>query len=211
MLKVSSISDLLAYPRLFRSLDRFLGRGLTLEESKAIIRQRLETRDERFLRFVARYIYGYPTSPYLPLLRLAGCELGDLQAMVRQRGLEGTLETLRDEGVYVSFEEFKGQKEAVRGDQTFRWTHRDFDNPFRGAELKVLTGGSRSSGAPIHVALDSIAENRAICFNLMLEAIGAERSPLITWLPGFPSGSGFFLWLGLSHIEIGRASCRERV
>jgi hypothetical protein len=194
------IPDLLAFPRLVLDLNRFLGRGLTLKETKAIIRQRLETREERFLRFLARYVYGYPRSPYLPLLRLAGCELGDLEAMVRQRGLEGTLGALRDAGVYVSFEEFKGRNPVVRGGQTFHFTQRDFDNPFRGAELKVLTGGSRSAGAPIHVALDTIAENRVHCFNLMLETSGAQRSPLITWLPGFPSGSGFFLWMGLTHI-----------
>lgn len=194
------ISDVLAFPRLVMDLDRFLGRGLTLEQTKAIIRQRLETREERFLAFVARYVYGYPRSPYLRLLRLAGCELGDLETMVRQQGLEGALRALRDEGVYVSFEEFKGRKPTVRGGQTFHFTQRDFDNPFRGAELKVLTGGSRSAGAPIHVALDTIAENRVHCFNLMLETVGAERSPLILWLPGFPSGSGFFLWMGLTHI-----------
>ncbi len=152
------------------------------------------------MAFMARYVYGYARSPYIALLRLAGCELGDLRTMVRQRGLEPTLERLRDEGVYVSFEEFKGQKETIRGAHTFRFTQRDFDNPFRGAELKILTGGSRSAGAPIHVALDSIAENRVHCFNLMLETAGAQQGPLITWLPGFPSGSGFFLWLGLTHI-----------
>lgn len=194
------ISNLLAYPRLFRSLARFLGRPVTLEQCKALIRQRLETREERFLQVVARYIYGYPRSPYLPLLRHAGCEYGDLQAMVRQRGLEGTLETLRDEGVYVSFEEFKGRKEVVRGGHAFRYSEHDFDNPFRGGDMEVRTGASRSRGSPISVTLDSIAENRAMCFGLMLEAAGAERGPVITWLPGFPSGSGTFLWLGLAHI-----------
>lgn len=194
------ISSLLAYPRLFRSLARFLDKPVTLEQSRALIRRRLETREERFLQFVARYVYGYPRSPYLPLLRRAGCEYGDLQTMVRLRGLERSLETLRDEGVYISFEEFRGQKDVIRGGQTFHYSEHDFDNPFRGGEMEVRTGASRSRGSPISVTLDSIAENRAICFNLMLEAAGAERSPLITWLPGFPSGSGTFLWLGLAHI-----------
>lgn len=194
------ISDFLTYPRTLASLARFLNRRVTLEECKAIIRQRLEAREERFVEYVSRNIYGYPQSPYLPLLRLAGCELGDLKAMVRQRGLERTLETLRDAGVYVSFEEFKAQKDIVRGGRTFRVTQRDFDNPFRGAELKVITGMSRSAGAPVFVALDSIAENRALSFALMLDAAGVGNSPLITWLPGFPAGSGFFLWMGLAHV-----------
>lgn len=64
-----SVSDLLAYPRLVKSLARFLDKPLTLEQTKALIRQRLETREERLLHYVAHCIYDYPRSPYLPLLR----------------------------------------------------------------------------------------------------------------------------------------------
>lgn len=195
-----SASSLLNYPRLLWQLDRFLGAKLTPAQCRAIVSQRLQTRDERFLQFVSRYIYAYPESPYLPLLRHAGCEYGDLVAMIRGSGLEQTLQQLHDDGVYVSFEEFKGQRAAVRGNATFQFTQRDFDNPFRGARLRVMTGATRSKGAPVHVALNTIAESRAICFSLMLETAGAGRAPAVTWLPGFPSGSGFFLWLGLAHI-----------
>lgn len=195
-----SAYGLLSLPRLVWQLNRFLGAHLTAEQCRAIVRQRLETRDERFLQFVGQYVYGYQQSPYLQLLRHAGCEYGDLVAMVRQRGLERTLQQLRDDGVYAAFEEFKGQTTAVRGGRTFRFSQRDFDNPFRGARLRVMTGATRSRGAPVFVALKTISENRAICFSLMLEAAGVGEAPLVTWLPGFPSGSGFFLWLGLAHI-----------
>jgi len=36
---------------------------------------------------VERNIYGHPKSPYLPLLKHAGCDLGDIVAMVRSMGL----------------------------------------------------------------------------------------------------------------------------
>src|SRR3989304_453156 len=88
---MSRVSSPLAYPQVLRNLARLVTQQISLGDSKALIRRRLATREERFLRFVARYIYGYPRSPYLPLLAHAGAELGDLQTMVRRRGLEGTL------------------------------------------------------------------------------------------------------------------------
>ena len=58
-------------------------------------------------RLVEKGVFGYPRSPYLPLLKLARCELGDIESMVRSRGLEHTLHTLRNAGVYFTFEEFE--------------------------------------------------------------------------------------------------------
>jgi hypothetical protein len=195
-----SLADALTLLRLAGDLDRFLGRRLTPEGARALIRERLQARQERFLAYVSRYVFGYPRSPYLPLLRLARIDEPRLRELVQAHGLEGTLARLRDAGVYVSYEEFKGLTPVVRGHHVFPFTQLDFDNPFRGAKLRVLTGQSRSRGAPVHVALNTIAENRAVCFSLMLQAAGLAAAPLVTWLPGFPSGSGFFLWLGLSHI-----------
>jgi len=151
---MSRVSSPLAYPQVLRNLARLVTQQISLGDSKALIRRRLATREERFLRFVARYIYGYPRSPYLPLLAHAGAELGDLQTMVRQRGLEGTLERLRDEGVYFSFEEFKGRIDVVRGGRPHRFSERDFDNPFQGPTLEIRTGATRSLGSRVGVALE---------------------------------------------------------
>ncbi len=149
---------------------------------------------------MARYIYGYPRSPYLPLLAHAGAELGDLQTMVRQRGLEGTLEQLRDDGVYFSFEEFKGRMDVARGGRTHRFSERDFDNPFQGPTLEIRTGATRSLGSRVGVALEFIAEQRAPSYHVMLEAIGAAQTPLLIWFPGFPSGAGISAWLALANM-----------
>src|SRR3972149_4790320 len=187
---MSRVSSPLAYPQVLRNLARLVTQQISLGDSKALIRRRLATREERFLRFVARYIYGSPRSPYLPLLVHAGAELGDLQTMVRQRGLEGTLERLRDEGVYFSFEEFKGRIDVVRGGRTHRFSERDFDNPFQGPTLEIRTGATRSLGSRVGVALEFIAEQRAPSYHVMLDAIGAAQTPLLIWFPRFPSGAG---------------------
>jgi hypothetical protein len=193
--------QLLAVPRIVRSLARFTAGGITLEESKALIRERLETREARFLEKMRRYVYGHPRSPYLTLLRHAGCAYGDLQTMVRQRGLEATLETLREEGVYLSYEEFKGGVEVVRGGRVFRFAEADFDNPFSGPALETETGGSRSAGSPVYVGLDFVAEQRAPSYHLMLESLGAATGPIVTWLASRRLyGPGSLTWLALARM-----------
>ena len=92
------------------ALRRFLRTRLTLDQARRIVHDRIEQRGENFLRIAERGIYGHSASPYLALLKLAGCELPDLRAMVRQRGLDGALGALREAGVYVTFEEFKGRR-----------------------------------------------------------------------------------------------------
>jgi len=48
----------------------------------------------RFLRTPELAIYGHPGSPYLQLLRAAGCEFGDLESLVVEEGLEGSFSRL---------------------------------------------------------------------------------------------------------------------
>src|SRR5438093_12224151 len=95
--------------RLARDLPPFLRRPLGAAQAAQIIRRRLETRSERFLHLFERTVYPYPNSPYRRLLRAAGCEPGDLRALVASEGVDGALGRLADRGVYLSFEEFKGQ------------------------------------------------------------------------------------------------------
>src|SRR5262245_22766418 len=102
------------YGRFALGLRNFLGHSITLQEAKQIVRQRITERDTNFLRLIERGIYKYPRSPYLPLFKLAHVQFGDIQNMVRDRGLELTLRALREAGVYITFEEFKGRQPIVR-------------------------------------------------------------------------------------------------
>ncbi len=197
---MTGASILLTYPRIAMGLARFLGTSLTLEQSQELLKRRMDAREARFLGVLARYVYGHPQSPYLPLLRAAGCEYGDLQAMVRQRGVEGTLERLRDEGVYLSFEEFKGRVDVVRGGYTLRFADRDFDNPAGLPSLMIRTGATRSVGSPVNVSLENIAEAIVPHFHILLGPV-RPRDPLILWLAGFPSGAGIAYWLALAKMR----------
>ena len=104
---------------------RHLRRRITLPQAEEYIRTGLRDRAHNFLRIARDGIYGNPCSPYLSMLSLAGCEYGDLEASVHSNGLEPTLETLRNEGVYVTFEEYKGREPIVRSGKVIE-TDTDF-------------------------------------------------------------------------------------
>ena len=117
---MSLISDAIKYSRLALGLRGFLRGTITLEESKQVIAERLRDREKNFLSLVQKGIYQNPKSPFFKLLRVAGCEFGDIEARVNQEGIEATLQKLLAAGVYVSWEEFKGRKEVVRGGEAFQ-------------------------------------------------------------------------------------------
>lgn len=77
--------------RLTRDLPRYLRNPMHADQVRAGIVARLASRPERLLGIVEQTIYRNPKSPYLALFRMAGCELGDLRALVRQEGVEGAL------------------------------------------------------------------------------------------------------------------------
>jgi hypothetical protein len=178
------VNETLAYLKTFAqlpfALHRFARHTLTLEAAEHIVRERMEHRDERFLRIAERSIYDHPASPYLALLETAGCELGDLQEMVRRKGLEGTLRALREAGVYVTYEEFKGRKPIVRNGKEIQVTPWDFDNPFAQRHFAFQTGGSTGTASRVAVDVDQMAA-RAPCQMLGFAAHGVLGVPSAAW------------------------------
>jgi hypothetical protein len=194
---MSFLDDIKMYGRFAWGLRGFLRHMITLEEARAIVRRRLAERETNFLRLVERGIFGYPRSPYLPLLKLAGCELGDIRNMVRDKGLEGTLRALREAGVYVTFEEFKGREPMVRHGQVVPVQVRDFDNPYVRHCYETESGGTTGAGTRVPTDLDHVAAQTP---HLMLtqEAHGLLDVPTAIWLAFLP-GSGL-------NISLRRAS-----
>src|SRR6266480_1715327 len=113
------MSALGSYLKFLAGVPAFLKRPpMSIEEAKASIRAAFARRDQAFVEVLERTVFGHPRSPYLPLLQLAGCELGDIRTLVAAEGIEATLHKLRAEGVYVSFEEFKGRRPIERSGRT---------------------------------------------------------------------------------------------
>lgn len=193
------MNETLEYVQMFArfpfALRRFLQHTLTLEEAGRVIRERMARREEHFLRVVERSVYGYSRSPYLPLLKRAGCELGDLRALLKHKGLEGALYALREQGVYVTFEELRGLKPIVRNGLTVSVTARDFDNPLVQRDFAITTGGSSGLAMAVNQNLDLLADETPFR-RLMLEAHGMFGRPIVLWghvLPG-ASMRGMFMY-----------------
>src|SRR5512139_3230530 len=103
------MSRLFTYGHFLSGLPAFLRRPISFDEARATIQRRLDQRNENFLRMVRRCVYENPGSPYLPLLRTARCEYGDMVSTLAQHELEFLLIRLRESGVWISFGEYKGR------------------------------------------------------------------------------------------------------
>jgi hypothetical protein len=178
-----------AYWRFAWGLKGFLREPITLEQSRQIISQRLQNREQNLLIMVKRAIYDNAASPYLKLLELAGCEYGDFEGMVRSDGIESTLHKLREAGVYISIEEFKGKKEVVRSGKVFKFKESDFDNPFLDRNIEASSGASRSPGTRVKM---NFSRYYHIATHAMItsDAHGILGSPVLVWMPILPSVAG---------------------
>jgi hypothetical protein len=193
---MSLFSQLVAYWRFGQGLRGFLKEPITLEHSREIIKQGLQNREQNLLTLVKRAIYDNEDSPYIKLLKIAGCEYGDFEKMVRLSGIEQTLHKLSEAGVYITIEELKGKKEVVRSGKVFRFKESDFNNPFLVKHLEASSGASRSPGTRVMMNLDRYYYNAAHSA-VSFAAHGIWGKPVLLWMPILPSAAGLvaMLWL----------------
>jgi hypothetical protein len=179
---VEAVEYAAAMARLGRDLRPYVRTPLAREQAQARLRHNLANREQRLLSLVEQGIYCQPRSPYLKLLRHAGCELGDFRALIGQAGIEGGLKILADRGVYVTFEEMKGLRETVRGSGRFTFQPSDFDNPLVRPHLFMYTGGS--GGRPTRVPYSlAFIEEWASSGVIVLEAHGVSEPRQVVWWP----------------------------
>ena len=143
--------------RLGRALPAFFREQIIVPRAEEEIKRMLASREERFLELARSRIYAYPESPYLRLLKIAGCEFADLQAQVNRDGLEKTLERLATQGVYLTSDEFKGKKEVVRGGQSFLVFPENFQRRDSAPGFITQSSGTGSRPTRSLVALDWLA------------------------------------------------------
>jgi hypothetical protein len=192
------------YWRFISGLRGFINNPLTLESAQKIIAEKIRNREPNFLSSVKRTIYENEKSPYLQLLKLAGCKFGDLERMVRSEGIEGCLKQLAKQGVYVSYEEFKRRKDVVRGSNTFQFKKSDFDNPLTLANLEIRSSGSRSAGTQTMYDFNHLID-QAVYIPTIEQVLGTTNSPKVIWLPIMPGSGPFAILL---YIKIGEPVVR---
>lgn len=176
----SSFDNVMIGARFLSKLPSFLHHKISLQEARATLRRRFEQRENSFLATLKRSVYGYPESPYWRLLKLAGCEYGDLEKSVKKEGIEAALQMLYRQGVYLTVDEFKGRQPTIRGSTTISVSHELLRNPLAAFHLPARSSGSRSSGTPVLIDLKFV-KGCGVNTSLFLEARGGSRWHKATW------------------------------
>lgn len=196
--------DLRMYVRYARGLPGFLRHPLNGEACVRLLDQQRAFRDDNFLRVLEHGVFAHPPSPYLKLFRHAGIELGDLKTMIREEGIEFTLERIHDAGVHVTLDEVKLRQPVRRGGLEFATTERDWDNPLIRPHLEGRSGGSRSPGR--RTVFDLTAMTDALGeWALLLRAFDLTERPASLWAPAPPGVSGLGTVMCLAKMEGCRA------
>ncbi len=179
------LKDAVTYGRFLTGLPGFVRNRIDPREARDLVTRRLENRDENFLSLLRRGTFTHPGSPYGRLMELAGCERGDLESLVRERGLHDALSELRRGGVYITFEEFKGRSPLVRHGVEIPLRSDSFDNPFLSRYYHQATGGttgaSRQASMDIDYLFDSAIDRAA--FDPIM---GLAEGPMALWMCGLP-------------------------
>jgi hypothetical protein len=145
--------------RLVGKLATTLKKTIKPNQARAIIRQRLEQREDDFIELAKKCIYDLPESPYLRLLKHAGCEYGDFESLVHKEGLEDALHTLFRQGVFLTSKEFRGECEIIRGNTRIVVSPQKLKNPYVKSHVPIRSSGSRSHGTQIVRDLEFVLDN----------------------------------------------------
>lgn len=169
------------YARFISRLGPFLAKPLDAEACRRLLEEKREKRGENFLLLLERSVYGYARSPYRPLLERAGIRWEDCARWVAEVGVEGCLERLRDAGVWVTIDAFKGKTGNAQA--------QDFENPWLVEDFAVMSGGTTGQRRRMSIDLDLLVVEAA-AQRLFLEAHGLLGRPKALWRPAPPGSSG---------------------
>jgi len=150
-----------------------------------VIRKCMDRRLDNFLALAAT-VLAMPEHPYAQMFKLAGCSYADLEASVRRKGLETTLEKLLWEGVYLTHDEFRGKTEIVRSGRHIPATSSMWKNPgSRGGYVSSSSGTSgRSVTTDLSIATVRLTESVLIIFAREFKMQFGARLSVAPVLPG---------------------------
>lgn len=176
------LSELSTFVRYAATLPGYLRHRMGSAEAESRLRDSLDNRDTNFLRVMERGVFAHPASPYLALLRRAGIEFVDLQAMVRRDGLENALGVLYDSGVFLTLDEFKGRRPIERPGLHIPASARACDNPLSNLHYQGKSGGSRGLRTRVNIDL-AMLEHEAAYVQQYLDAFDLWSRPYAVWRP----------------------------
>ena len=171
--------------RTYRDLSRH---PVGLDEAMWHVTEQRAARTERLVVQLDQQVWPFPDSPTRRLLSWAGVERGDIVALLADGGLEGALESLRDQGVYVAYEEYLGTVPAIRGSASFDFRPDDFRNRLFKADYMTSSGGTRSGGTTTGSNLTHL---RSQCGPRLVQLAtwDIDGAPTALWRPVFPGSA----------------------
>ena len=140
------LNEIRFYSRMAIGISKMLRAPLPADPS-GYLRQQFENRETNFLDTVRRAVFAHSDHPYAEMFRLAQCSYDDLADSVRRQGLEPTLSRLRQEGIYLTHDEWKGKSPILRCGQHIPSHNRSFANPLVTGWMAASSSGSR--GRPV--------------------------------------------------------------
>jgi len=190
-----AFKDAIIGARFLSKLPFFLRHPVTLDEAKKTLGGRFANRERDFLRLVETAVYNNATSPYLKLLQFAGCEYQDVETLVHKDGVEGALQNLFSNGVFLTLEEFKGRAPIQRGNTTIDIQPEQLLNTRSQTHFYIRTAASSGqTGGLVPMDLAYVRE-RSINESLVLDAWGGSNWRHAIW--GVPGGSAMNVLLRL--------------
>lgn len=175
--------------RFARGVTSFLKTPLTAADCRRIAAEAQQARNDNFLLLLQRAIYENPRCPYAALLRHAGAEYGDIEKDVRADGVEAATAKLYDAGVYLDFEQFKGNKPIERSSLHIEASAEDFDNPLLTRDFEVLSSGTAGARRRMGVDLEMLVLESAVRRIYLTEA-GLQDRPRALWRSVPPGAAG---------------------
>lgn len=167
-------------------LQEFVRNRVSLEDCRQSVLEKSRNRTDNFLHCLKTLIYENKDSPYAYLLDLSHISFLDIERVVSRQGVEPALQWLRQEGVYITSEEFKGKKAVIRKGSRFSFSPELFRNRRSDSMGEVHGGGSTGSALTISWTTDYLIE-RLIHEALIFEEHRLFDAPLALWFPPFPS------------------------
>ncbi len=188
-----------------RRLGAWLRAPLDLAGARDVVRTGLARREAELLITLRQGVYAQRHSPYLALLSHAGVELGDVEAAIREKGVEGALAQLYDAGVRITLDEVKGRMPIVRPGLELAVSPTDFENPLARVDLRLTSGGTRGPQRPVPIDLRLFGRDAAH-LRLFQDAARLEGLPIAAWRPSLPAVPGIYHML--LHAKLGQPTDR---
>src|SRR5262249_30164127 len=176
--------DLLSGTRFLRDLPAYLRHPISTQEAHAVLRHRLERREDALLALLRRLLRARPPGPYRRLLDLAGCDEADLAGLVQREGVDSWLRVVARHGVYLTADEFKGRRPLVRSGRVVEFEPTNLRAVGPSRHFTIQTSASRGAGTIVPIDL-AYLRDCAVDLHLAMEARGGTGWRKAPWhVPG---------------------------